>query len=71
MWIMSKINKTTTLQDAIKTGPRARAVLESFNMGCAACSGRMNETVEWGAITHGVDLEELLAQLNGATKRNG
>ena len=61
---MSKISKTTTLQEAIKTSPHAAAVLASFHMGCLACSGRMHETVEWGAMTHGVDLEELLARLN-------
>jgi len=61
---MSKITKATLLQEAIKTGPHAIAVLATYNMGCVACSGKMNETVEWGAMTHGVDLGELLSRLN-------
>jgi len=62
--IMSKITKTSTLQEAIKASPQAAAVLESYHMGCIACSGRMQETVEWGAMSHGVSVDELLAKLN-------
>ncbi|MDH5478592.1 MAG: DUF1858 domain-containing protein [Nitrospinota bacterium] len=68
---MSKITKSTTLQDAIKSGANAARVLASFNMGCVACSGRMMETVEWGAMTHGVDPEELVARLNGKEEEKG
>jgi hybrid cluster-associated redox disulfide protein len=71
---MSKITRASTLQEAIKTGPHAVATLAAYRMGCAACSGKMYETVEWGAMTHGVDVEELLARLNeknGGKERGG
>jgi len=68
---MSKITKATTLQEAIKTGPHAIAVLAAYNMGCVACTGKTHETVEWGAMTHGVDVEELLSRLNEKETKKG
>ena len=61
---MNKITRATLLQEAIKTSPSAGEALASYHMGCVACSGRMHETVEWAAATHGVVVEELLNRLN-------
>jgi len=37
-------------------------------MGCKSCSGARHETVEWGAMCHGVDVGELVRKLNEAVR---
>lgn len=63
-----KITKETTLGEALKANPAAAKVFESYDMGCKFCSAAKLESVEWGAIMHGVEPEELVAALNRAGK---
>lgn len=65
---MNRITKNTTLFKAIKAAPGAARVLDSFGMGCKSCSGARHETVEWGAMCHGVDVGELVRKLNEAVR---
>lgn len=62
---MPKITKKTLLHDALKEGANVAKVFDSLDMGCASCSGQFAETVEWAAVTHGVDTAELVKRLNG------
>ncbi len=61
---MVRITKDTTLHKAIKANPRAAEVFDSYAMGCKSCSAGKTESVEWGAIMHGVEVGELLRKLN-------
>ncbi len=62
---MPKITKKTLLHDALKKDPNVAKAFTSLDMGCASCSGQYAETVEWAAVTHGVDTAELVKRLNG------
>lgn len=53
---------TTMLQDY----PQTAIVLKSYRLGCIGCNGVKHETIERGAIAHGLDLNELLRDLNVA-----
>ncbi|TNF50588.1 MAG: DUF1858 domain-containing protein [Deltaproteobacteria bacterium] len=61
---MSVITKDMTFHEVMQKSPEVVKVLGSFNLGCVGCMGAMNETLEQGAIAHGLDVEELLTALN-------
>lgn len=61
---MSVITKDMTFHEVMKKSPEVVKVLGSFNLGCVGCMGAMNETLEQGALAHGLDVEELLSALN-------
>jgi len=62
--VMKKITKEMNLHQALKENPNAAQVFASYHMGCASCSGGQQETVEWGAMMHGVVVDEILSRLN-------
>jgi len=58
------ISENTPISEAIRICPDAAAVLERHGMGCFACMAAAAETVGEGALMHGIDVEELLKELN-------
>ena len=44
-------------------------VLYGVGMHCLGCALASGETVEQAAMVHGVDVDELVAQLNAAAKQ--
>ena len=55
-----------TLSETAKTGPQARKVIEKyFGKDCFACPGFAAEPLFLGARMHAVNLDHLLAELNG------
>ena len=44
--------------------PDALKVLADFGLNCAECSGAKHESIQQGAINHGIDVNELLKKLN-------
>lgn len=60
--IEGKTNIATMLQDY----PQTAVVLQKYHLGCVGCHGIKHETIERGAIAHGVDLSALLHDLNAA-----
>ncbi len=61
----SKITRDMTFHHILQLDSRVASVLGQFNLGCVGCMGAMNETLEQGAMAHGVDVEEILTALNG------
>ena len=61
---MPVITKDMTFHAVMQKSPEVVKVLGSFNLGCVGCMGAQNETLEQGAIAHGLDVEELLTALN-------
>jgi hybrid cluster-associated redox disulfide protein len=60
------ITKDTLIIDALNIGnpEKVARVLQNAGLHCLGCALAHQETVGDIAIVHGVDLEELLAQLN-------
>lgn len=58
------IYKTTKMAEVLKMHPDAIKVLNGFGLNCSECSGAKHESVQQGAINHGLDVNELLAKLN-------
>lgn len=61
---MAAITKDMTFHEVMRKSPEVAKVLGSFNLGCVGCMGAQNETLEQGAMAHGLDVEVLLTALN-------
>lgn len=58
------ITKDMRIVDVLQAKPQAAQVFGRYGMGCIHCLLAHQETVEEAAAAHGVDVEEMLAQLN-------
>ena len=61
-----KITKDMTFFEVMRTFPESVKVLQKHNLGCVGCMGAQNESLEQGANAHGLDVNELLKDLNAA-----
>lgn len=61
---MAGFTKDMTFQQVMRKNPAAARVLASFKLGCIGCMGAQHETLEQGAMAHGLEVEELLTALN-------
>ena len=59
-----KITKDMTFFQILQMHPDVAKVLGRYNMGCVGCMGAMNEKIEQGAMAHGIDIDQLLKDLN-------
>ncbi len=66
---MAKITKEMSFIQAIQSHPKAAEVLARYDMGCIGCMGAAGETIEQGAIAHGVDVDKLIEELNALSKK--
>lgn len=59
-----KATEDMTIAYIIQINPKAAAVFAANGMGCAGCSVAKGETLEEAAMAHGIELSELLSELN-------
>ncbi|NOY86404.1 MAG: DUF1858 domain-containing protein [Deltaproteobacteria bacterium] len=67
---MAKITKDMTFNEVLRAYPDTIKVFRKYDMQCFGCLGAEAESVEYGAVAHGVDLDILLDELNGAISGN-
>jgi hybrid cluster-associated redox disulfide protein len=60
----AKFNKDMTIMEAIKLNPAVGGVLMSKGMHCLGCVIAHGETIEQASEVHGLDLKELLKEMN-------
>ena len=58
------ITKDMKIVEVLQVKPEAARVFSALGMGCIHCLMAHQETVEEAAAVHGVDVEEMLSQLN-------
>lgn len=63
------VSKDTRIADAISICPDAAEVFNKHGMGCFVCMGASSETIEEGALMHGIDVDKILEDLNAACKQ--
>ncbi len=61
-----KINKDMTIAEALKANPAIAAILMSKGMHCLGCVIAQGETIEQAAEVHGIDVGELMNEINEA-----
>jgi len=64
----AKITKNMTFLEMLRTYPETAKVLKRYNLACASCMGAQSEPIDLGAVNHGLDPDQLLADLNAAVK---
>jgi len=62
--VMVQIKKDMTIAEALKLKPSVVEILLSKGMHCFGCAIAQGETVEQAAEVHGLNVDELIAELN-------
>jgi hybrid cluster-associated redox disulfide protein len=65
-----KFTKDMTFSEAIEVDPRAAEVLMNRGMMCCGCMMAQIETIEEGALGHGIDVKEILKELNSLVDKD-
>jgi len=64
---MSKITKDMTLGDVVSRYPEAAEVMLRYGLHCIGCHVAAFETIEQGALSHGMDkkqIDKMLKEMN-------
>ena len=64
------ITKDTGIIEAVQNHPEILQVFAEYGLGCIGCMAASFETLEQGAAAHGIDIDELVADLNKAIADN-
>ena len=59
-----KIEKDTIIGDILDVAPQSAPLFFAIGMHCLGCPSSRGETVEEACAVHGVDPDELVAELN-------
>ncbi len=59
-----KITKDMTFYQILQMSPSVSKVLGKYNLDCGECLGATTESLAQGARAHGLDVEEILVELN-------
>ena len=59
-----KIEKTITIGELLEKYPEKADILLEAGMHCLGCPASQAETIEEACMVHGIDVEELIEQLN-------
>lgn len=65
---MTNITKDMTMGYIVKEYPKTVEVFQRYGMGCLSCPTSQLESLEKGAMLHGIDIEALLNELNNVIK---
>jgi len=60
------ITKEMGITDIVTNYPESFSVFQTYGMGCVGCMAARFESLEQGASAHGIDADELVADLNAA-----
>ncbi|MCL1802384.1 MAG: DUF1858 domain-containing protein [Eubacteriaceae bacterium] len=58
------IGKEMPIMDCVVKFPETIDVFEEFGMGCLGCAAANFESIEEGALAHGMNVEALMIALN-------
>lgn len=61
---MKKIDKDMTMAEIVTENPGAADKLIEMGLFCGGCPMAQMETIEQGALVHGIDINEIIEELN-------
>ena len=61
-----RVTKDTRIVDLLRSNPETSDVFSRHGLGCLVCMGASTETVEEGALMHGLEVEAIVEELNSA-----
>ena len=60
---MAEITKDMTIGEILRTNPDVAPILMNAGMHCLGCPSAQGESLEEAAIVHGMNIDELMAQI--------
>lgn len=60
---MTGITKEMTIGEILRQKPEAAPVLLEAGMHCLGCPSAQGESLEEAAMVHGIDIDELMSQM--------
>ncbi len=60
------LTKDMSIMEVVQKYPQTVAVFQVYGMGCIGCAAAKFESIEQGAMAHGMDLDKLMVSLNEA-----
>jgi hybrid cluster-associated redox disulfide protein len=64
-----KITKEMTIEDVVNKYPETIKVFMQAGLGCLGCSAARFENIEQGAQVHGIDIDQLISDLNQTAEK--
>ena len=64
----NKITKEMTIEEVISKYPKTSSIFLKYGFHCLGCPGAKFENIEQGAQIHGINLDELINELNKVIK---
>ena len=64
-----KITKDMGIQDVVDKYPQLVPVFFKYGLGCLGCAAARFESIEQGAMAHGIDVDALISDLNKALEQ--
>ena len=61
---MAQVTKKTLIGEALSIDEEIAPILMGIGMHCLGCPASQGESLEEACMVHGVDVEELLAEVN-------
>lgn len=61
---MGKVTKEMGILEIVQNYPQAMEVFAKYGLGCIGCAAARFENLEAGAKVHGVDPEQMVAEIN-------
>lgn len=61
-----EIIKDMTIGEVVQKFPNTVHIFQRFGMTCLGCPATQFESLEQGAMVHGIDLDQLIKDLNAA-----
>ena len=59
-----KITADTGIMEIVRKHPEIITVFQGYGLGCIGCVAAQYETIGQGAAAHGIDIDNLLEDLN-------
>jgi hybrid cluster-associated redox disulfide protein len=66
---MAKIDKNINFSELLEKHPESVEVLMESGMHCIGCPASMFETLEQGAMAHGISVKELVDKINNKLEK--
>ncbi|MBO5094920.1 MAG: DUF1858 domain-containing protein [Lachnospiraceae bacterium] len=61
---MAGITKDMTIGEILQANPKVAPVLMAAGMHCLGCPSAQGETLEEAAMVHGMDIDDLMKQID-------
>ena len=67
---MNKVTKDMGIIEIVQNHPESLEIFSKYGLGCIGCAAARFENLEAGAKVHGVDPEQMVAEINELIEKN-